>query len=484
MKKSLVALATLAVATGAMAQSGMARSASGSNVEIFGVFDATVTRLSADGAGSVIRMQGEGRNESSRLGLRGTEDMGGGWAAGFWLEAGMFVESGGFQNTTSNNTAYGQTGISTSASNAAASPDVVSLGAMQGLTFNRASTVSLINSQIGELRLGRDYTPTFWNKTLFDPFGTVGVGAYTNLTYGTLNKYVAVAPPGNPTPQVRASNSLGWLSQNMNGFRIQVQHALSEQLSGCTDVQVADAGANADNGGNLCQSAAGSGKYTGFRLTYVDGPLTLAAAQGKTDYPYPMGSASRGVVTGYQGGYKDANFAAAYQLGNTRLLGQYGIQNFGSTNTNYASGINASVAPAAPGAVWTGTPAATGSTYANGILSTSERTLKTTMLGITHAMGPWTLKGSYGTAKVAGGQLSASTSRNLANFEDGSKSKQIALGAVYDLSKRTALYGTYSKLTTTGQNTTASMGVASAAAVGLGGSNTATGLDLGVRHRF
>ncbi|MCK7499945.1 MAG: hypothetical protein MZW92_63515 [Comamonadaceae bacterium] len=29
----------------------------------------------------------------------------------------------------------------------------------------------------GEIRLGRDYTPTFWNWTTFDPFGTVGVGA-------------------------------------------------------------------------------------------------------------------------------------------------------------------------------------------------------------------------------------------------------------------------------------------------------------------
>ena len=27
----------------------------------------------------------------------------------------------------------------------------------------------------GEIRLGRDYTATFWNKTVFDPFGTNGV---------------------------------------------------------------------------------------------------------------------------------------------------------------------------------------------------------------------------------------------------------------------------------------------------------------------
>lgn len=106
------------------------------------------------------------------------------------------------------------------------------------------------------------------------------------------------------------------------------------------------------------------------------------------------------------------------------------------------------------------------------------------MLGATHNVGAWTFKGSYGTAKVTGGQLTATTARGVANFEDGSRSKQYALGAVYDLSNRTAVYGTYSRLTTSGQNTNASMGIASAAAVGIGGSNSATGLDLGVRHRF
>ncbi|MDI9331637.1 MAG: porin [Alphaproteobacteria bacterium] len=152
------------------------------------------------------------------------------------------------------------------------------------------------------------------------------------------------------------------------------------------------------------------------------------------------------------------------------------------TVTAYAAKTTTTALPAAPAAVWTN--GVTGQTYASGTLTITERTVKTTLLGVTHTTGAWTLKGSYGTAKLTGGQITASSNRGVANVEDGSKSKQVAIGAVYDLSKRTALYGTYSKLTTTGQNTNASMGVASAAAVGLGGSNTATGLDLGVRHRF
>jgi predicted porin len=37
----------------------------------------------------------------------------------------------------------------------------------------------------GELRLGRDYTPVFWNQTVFDPFGTNGVGSSTNVTHNS-----------------------------------------------------------------------------------------------------------------------------------------------------------------------------------------------------------------------------------------------------------------------------------------------------------
>ena len=468
MKKSLVALATLAAATGAFAQSPNARAITGSNVEIFGVFDAAVTRFVQDGGGSVTRMQGEGRNESSRLGFRGMEDMGGGWGAGFWLEAGMFVETGAGQNTTNNNTSAGQSGLSNGTSNAAAVPDLPSIGAMQGLTFNRASTVSLINKGIGEFRLGRDYVPTFWNKTVFDPFGTVGAGAYTNLTYGTLNRYVAVAPPGVPAPEVRSSNSIGWLSNDMGGLRAQVMVALHEQLSGCTDVKTAAAGANADTGGNLCQGPNGSGKYTGFRVSYTSGPLSLAAASATTNYPGVAAVAgtppvTSGTVSAYQGDYKDTNFAAAYVMGATRLTAQVGTQTFGSFQRGYAAGTG----------------------YVAGIENTSERTLKNNMLGVTHAMGALTLKGSIGNAKFTGGQVSYNqTDRTPTNIEDGAKSKQTAIGLVYDMSKRTAVYGTYSRLTTTGKNTVASMGIGSLTNAAVGESKTATGLDLGVRHRF
>jgi len=456
------------------------------------VADVNVSRLTMDGAGSVTRMQGEGRNESSRLGIRGMEDIGGGWGAGFWFEAGVFYESGGGQNTTSNNTAYGQTGISTSTSNGTASPDIVSLGATQGLTFNRASVVSLLNKGVGEIRLGRDYVPTFWNLTVFDPFGTVGSGAHTNLSFGTLHARPAVAPPGNPSPMVRTSNSVGWLSNDIGGFRFQLQTGLSEQISTCTDTQTST-GNNVDAGGNLCQAPAGDGKYSGGRVQYMSGPLHVAAAYGKTTYtdiPGVAGTApvTKGAVTAYLGDYKAMNLAAAYTMGSTKLMAQYGTQEFGSFSQGFAAGTNTALTTG--NGAWTNGAAA--GAYTQGITSTTARKLTHTLLGVTHTTGAWTLKGSYGTAKLDGAQASntaaapagAGVVKAIANPEDGARQTQVAVGAVYDLSKRTAVYGTYSTLKTTGQNTRSSMGIATAANLNLGDSVTATGLDLGVRHRF
>jgi predicted porin len=164
MKKSLVALAALAVAGVASAQS---------SVTLFGVVDASISGYSntarderptvfpnAFGVpvylnqGSVktsSRQLANSGYNSSRLGFRGTEDLGGGLAASFWLEAPISNDDG-------------QTGVS---------------------TFQRRSTVSL-SGGFGELRLGRDYTPTFWNDTVFDPFGTNGVG--TNLIFTANNR--------------------------------------------------------------------------------------------------------------------------------------------------------------------------------------------------------------------------------------------------------------------------------------------------------
>ena len=133
MKKSLIALAVLAASGAAMAQS---------SVTLFGIVDATYAIGRGD-TSNKNQLTNSGYN-SSRLGFKGSDDIGGGLKGSFHLEAGLNNDNGAGAGTNNNN-------------QAAAATDPVINGRNQGLTFNRRSTVSL-EGGFGEVRLGRDYT--------------------------------------------------------------------------------------------------------------------------------------------------------------------------------------------------------------------------------------------------------------------------------------------------------------------------------------
>lgn len=248
MKKSLTALAVLAASGAAMAQS---------SVTLFGVLDATY----AYGSGSLTnksQLTNSG-NSSSRLGFRGVEDLGGGLSASFWLEAGVSNDDGtGGATNTNNQTTGANTG---------------------GLVFNRRSTVSL-SGGFGEVRLGRDYTPQFWNLAVFDPFGANGVGT---------NEMLASSRGGPVT--VRASNSVGYhLPGNLGGFYGQAMYYLGENSSGTV---------NKKDGSGL-----------GLRGGYKNGPIDAALAFSQTKY--------------LAGDIKTVNLGGQYDLGVVKLMAQYG----------------------------------------------------------------------------------------------------------------------------------------------------------------
>jgi len=249
MKKSLIALAVLAASGAAMAQS---------SVTLFGVVDATY----AYGSGSTSnksQLTTSGYN-GSRLGFRGVEDLGGGMSASFWLEAGFNIDNGsGAATSTNNQGASGSTGGG-------------------GLTFNRRSTVSL-NGGFGEVRLGRDYTPQFWNLTVFDPFGTNGVG-----TTQTLNSSL-----GGPT-NARASNSIGYfLPGKLGGFYGQAQYYMGE------------------NNSNVANKKDGNG--LALRVGYANGPINVALALSETKF--------------LAGDIQSMNIGGQYDLGVAKVMAHY-----------------------------------------------------------------------------------------------------------------------------------------------------------------
>ncbi|MFN9766890.1 MAG: porin [Pseudomonadota bacterium] len=266
MKKSLLALAALTAFAGvASAQS---------SVTLFGVVDLNARNVKNGSAGSLKTLSTDGL-ASTRFGVRGVEDLGGGLRAGFWLEAGFGAD-----------TAAG------ASAGADASGNRIGTG---GLVFNRRATLSLLGG-FGEVRLGRDYTPTFWNHTIFDPFGTNGVASHTNLispasgasgsnTTRVLGYTSNGVNSGTTTGTVvRADNSIGYFLPTMGGLYGQVMIAAGEGFTGA--------------------------KYVGGRFGYSAGPINVAVAVGRTEV---TSSADLSAV----------NFGGSWNLGFATLMAQY-----------------------------------------------------------------------------------------------------------------------------------------------------------------
>ncbi|MDM0115531.1 porin [Variovorax sp. J22R133] len=253
----LGALAALCAAETALAQS---------SVTVFGVVDTTIQHIRSS-SGSVSRL-GTGGINGSRLGFKGTEDLGGGLAAGFHLEAGLNTDTGEGRPTSNDN---------------------VSETDSLGMAFNRRATVSLLGS-LGEVRLGRDYTPVSDNHTDFDVFGNSGVGDSSLLTQSLA---IGLAGGVGVRTDVRASNAVVYvLPPDLGGIWGYAMYALGETLVG-------------DPRGYR----RGDGSYRGARIGYDNGSLNAALAYGVNQLSS-------------QGDLDNLHFGATYKWGDAQLFGQ------------------------------------------------------------------------------------------------------------------------------------------------------------------
>lgn len=392
MKKSLIALAVMAAAGAASAQS---------SVTLFGIVDLAVRNVRGDGNGHVTSLSRDGYN-SSRLGFRGTEDLGGGMSASFWLEAGINPDSGAGDASNTNNQATGNIVVA----GATAAGATYRAGGSQGLTFNRRSTVSLAGGW-GELRLGRDYNPHFWNWTIFDPFGTNGVGSASNLIAGAGLGTTAITGGGgtNIPTLVRSSNSIGYfLPANLGGFYGQAMYAFGENASNCVAATAA----------GTCGGADDDGTHVGVRLGFASGPFNVAGGWGRTEYA--------------TGDYNVWNLGGQWDFGMAKLLAQYSRDE---------------------------------------IETAANPRQRSWLIGALVPVGAGELRVSYVDTKVSG----------VAAGQDGAR--QLALGYVHNLSKRTALYATVARLDNKGTGTLYHNGRPTTQAGG-----DTTGFDLGLRHSF
>lgn len=208
-----------------------------SSVTIFGIADVGVTH----GTGSVASrtLVSTSQFNGSRIGFRGVEDLGGGLQANFWLEAGLNVDTGAGAATNTNNQTSG------------AAP---ALAGGQGLTFNRTAYVGLSNASWGQIRLGRDYTPTFVTHAKYDPTAIAGVGT-SQTAIGALT--IFAHPAG-----IRASNTVQYISPVLAGFTGGLMLGLGE---------------NASNAG----ATRNDGNYSAARVGYQSGAIDVSLAAAK-----------------------------------------------------------------------------------------------------------------------------------------------------------------------------------------------------------
>lgn len=341
MKKSLIALAVLAAAGTASAQS---------SVTVFGVLDVAVRHV--DNSDDTKTTVTSGGLSTGRLGFRGVEDLGGGLKAGFWIEGQVDADSGN----------------------------------ASGQTWQRRSTVSLISDSLGEVRLGRDFVPTYTATSDFDPFGDNGLGATFRTASATI---VGTSTTNNA--QKRASNEVSYfLPTNLGGVYGQASVAAGE--------------------------GSATNKYAGLRVGYKAGPVDVTAAYGQTE------------VTSSED-LKSMVVSAAYDFGVAKLMGSYQVYKYdGNEESHYT-------------------------------------------IGATVPVGAFVLRAAY--------------TGNKSDDVNNRDADLFAIGAVYNLSKRTALYGTYAMIDNDDNTAFGAIGSSNpnerlAAVTG----KKYQGLEVGVRHSF
>ncbi|BEV16846.1 porin [Herbaspirillum sp. DW155] len=173
MKKTLLVLAVLGTySVFASAQS---------NVTIYGVLDAGITRESGT-AGSVLKLA-TGVQSGNRIGFKGSEDLGGGLKANFQLENGFNGDTGTIRQG--------------------------------GALFGRQAYVGL-SGNFGAVNAGRQYNPVFITLDSIDPFGTGLTGSAGNLMASGANG------------DVRTNNSFTYNTPEMGGLVFNGMYGLGE----------------------------------------------------------------------------------------------------------------------------------------------------------------------------------------------------------------------------------------------------------------
>ena len=244
-----------------------------SSVTVYGVADAAIAREDTGAVNGSRTIVASGNQSTSRVGFRGTEDIGGGLKAMFNLEAGVALDTG--------------------------------VGDTAGL-FSRRAVVGL-EGKFGLITIGREYSP------IADIAGATdinGQGFYgTNLnSFGSASNRLTR----------RLSNSVNYKSPTMSGVKVAAAYSAGETPTGAS-LNLMGVSASYTIGNLLL----GAGYHNVERQLSGDDKEMIVGAAYKMGAIEFKGNYMSADPTGANNQYEQINAGASYTFGANKVFGNF-----------------------------------------------------------------------------------------------------------------------------------------------------------------
>jgi len=253
------------LALGAFAGAAQAQS----SVTLYGIADAGILYNNNSGGHSVVSLSSA---NSSRFGLRGAEDLGGGLSAIFTLENGYSIGNG-----------------------------TMSQG---GLLFGRKAFVGLSSTQYGSLTAGRQYSAS---NDQTSQFGSGADWAASGLGYGT-----RAADVDNVDTTNRIQNSVKYTSPTFGGVTVGLLYSLGGQAGDFTKNSLWDASVGYANGP----------VHLGVGYMFTKNPYYATFGnQGNSSSPTSAAGGTNNMPSKIYGGYASAGSQGILTAGGSYALG-------------------------------------------------------------------------------------------------------------------------------------------------------------------
>ena len=265
MKKSLIALAALAVVSAASAQS---------TLTFGGYIDRAYTTVNNTNDAKDQKAVSSAAGTTTVI-ISGSEDLGGGLKVGFWINTDWSEAAGQTQDKTVVTTVPTSAGAASAAALPLTTTSVATVSAGTSGFANSQSYLELVSAQAGSLRLGSPNNEILTAVTsVASPAFSTGIGSAYSSSFsihngmgtgttgnGNVVGLVKVAADGAGARGIRQSNTIKYISPNFSGFS--VAYGMNQK--------------NANTGASDLDTVG----ITDLSLNYVNGPATVMFAQAK-----------------------------------------------------------------------------------------------------------------------------------------------------------------------------------------------------------